>query len=361
MVAFVLSVVVLTIPVRGQSDSAPIVPGAAATSTDVYGNAQFGLPERRPLGLFRFDRGGGSRGGSIVSQNRNRRGGGTLFSLPGDLLGLSTMTTLANTISPSVLATVPRKRVEAFYHYGGFGTRYRDQFQDPISAAFSRRASLMDATSEAAPVYRALAENSSMAGIRTAVIQTPFVQSDDASPLDSPISLFQRLDARTESIYARAQSEAWALFREGAYRPASRAFEAVLVLSSDDLSARIGEVFCFVNIGSIRTAMAIVSDIQTHSKNIFSADLDMASKFGDVRFADQLATDARLALESVGQGRSVDLDATYILVLWYLRRQEDAERFARLLPRREGAANYADWPAKMRAVKGVPRSSGGPS
>lgn len=339
----------LAIPTRAQSNRATV--GASATSTDAYGNAQFGLPERRPLGIFRFDRGGGEGRGTLLDRNHGQRGGDTLFSLPGDILGLSTMSMLTNTVSPGVSTTVPKKKAESFYLYGGFGKRNEARFQDPVSVAFARRSLLMEATSQAAPVYRALVENSSMAGIRTAVVRTPFAETGKDQSLDSPISLFQRLDDRAESLRARARGEAWGLFGDGAYRPAARAFESVLVLSPEDLSVRIGQIFCHVNLGAIRTAMAIVNDLKTHTDNVFSGDVDMTARFGDPRLADELSTNARLSLESVAKGRSPDLDATYILVLWYLGKREDAARSAFVLSRKAGAANYADWPAKMRAIE----------
>ncbi len=358
VVASALLMLGLPLPAHGQSDSPA---GAAATSTDVYGNAQFGLPERRPLGIFRFARsrgGGDGRSSSALNRTRSRRGGDTLFSIPGDLLGLTTMATLTNTVSPGVAFTVPTRKAESFYQYGGFGRRTRDAFQDPVSTAFSRRYTLLEATSQAAPIYRALARNTSMAGIRSAVVQTPFAPSSDEE-LDSPISLFKRLDERVASSYARTRNEAWGLFSDGAYRPAARAFEAALILSPEDLAIRIGEIFCKVTSGSTRTAMAIVADLGNHTDNVFSADVDMRAKFGDPRVADQLATDARLSLESVAEGRGPDLDATYVLVLWYLGKRDEAARFVLVLSRKTGAANYSRWPAQMREVeRGGKKSKG---
>ncbi len=328
--------------------------------TDAYGNFRPGLPERRPLGIFRNEvEREAARGYQTINRRQNRRGGTIMFALPGDLLDLTTLGAMADPAIPTVLASISPERRQAFARYGGFGPRIRGTEDAGVMSVFARRYALIAATSANAPVYRAMTRRSGMASLRSAIVRTPFVPDTAREESLPTASLFDRLNLGLDALHARARDEAWAWFREGEYGRAARGFESATTLEPDDLEARIGELFCQISVGALRTSVVLQQAINRRAgiKNPFLLDLDLSEQYGDIGTAQQLRIDAGLRAEGVDAARSPDRTATFILILWYLGGHDDAIRAATALARATEARAYADWPAKMNAAESVHSSA----
>lgn len=351
-VATVLLVWIVTAaPVRAQrTASGEGIFAPPVSPADVYGNAQFGLPERRPLGLFQSETEQAERG-TFLSQNRrtNRRGGAALFALPGELLGLSTLSLLSEAISPSALPEVSNRMRLAFRQYGGFRPRMTGSEPDGIATAFGRRHALVAATSFNAPLHRAMARNGSMMGLRSSLARVPFVRRDSGAELPEPVTtLYQRLDRSTTRSHAATRNEAWLLFSEGRFRQAASAFESALTLDHEDFESRIGEIFCYASTGSIRTAAALMAALNERDDNPFLHDLNIIERYETPAIARQLRARAGAQVDSIEMADKAGLTATYIFILWYIDRRDDAIRGATTLARAVEGRLYADWPAKMK-------------
>jgi hypothetical protein len=335
------------------------------TATDAYGNAQFDLPDRRELGIFQTAAEWEALGAyQMLNRIPDNRGGSSFFALPGDLLGLSTFGTLADAASPAVLADITPNQRLAFLQYGGFGHRI-DVGQDDISAAFARRHRLITANMAYAPIYRSIMENSSLAGLRPLVSATPFMQNnaparpDTAAPDQAPAtdvpqgpSLYELLRTDSETAHRRTLREAWTLFEEGEYRHAAREFESVLTLDPRDPQARLGEIFCYVAVGAMRTAAVLVRKFAEIESDPFSHGMDVRTRLNK-SLAQSLLSDSRLAVDPLTAASNANVTATYILLLWYLGEQDAALRGARTLARAPEGELYKDWPAKIEAARAV--------
>jgi hypothetical protein len=325
------------------------------STLDAYGNAQFDLPERRELGVFQTTSEWEALGAyQLLNRRTDSRGGSTYFALPGDVLGLSTMGTLADAASPAILADVtPRQRV-AFMQYGGFGDRLSPASEDQISGAFQRRHRLITANMAYAPVYRAIMENSSFAGLRPLVTTTPFMESDtparpEAAPAEE--SLYNMLRTDSTAAHRRTTREAWLLFEEGQYRHAAREFESALTIEPNDAAARTGEIFCYVAVGAIQTAAVLVNKLNAIDENPFKHQAQALEGFSRGELAQGLLRDSRLAVDSIDAGKHPSITAVHLFVLWHLGERDAALRAARGLARAPEAAAYKEWPAKMEAAR----------
>ncbi len=350
-------------PVHAQNETSDegIFTGSVG-SQDAYGNAQFGLPERRPLGLFQSETEQAQRG-TFMSRNRraNRRGGDALFALPGELLGLSTLSLLSDAISSSVLLDVSYRQRLAFRQYGGFRARAAGTEPDGIATAFGRRRALIEATSLNAPLYRAMARNGSMMGLRSSLARVPFVQRDPGAEVPEPVTtLYQRLDRRATRSHDATRDEAWLLFSEGNFRQAASAFESALTLDHDDSESRIGEIFCYASTGSIRTAASLMATLNARDDNPFGHDLNIIERYEIPAVAQQLSARAGAWVESIEMADNAGLTAMYILILWYIDRRDDALRGATTLARAAEGRPYADWPVKMKDAQLISPSPAGP-
>lgn len=345
-------------------ESAPWVtsgrpPWSPTGMTDVYGNAQFDRPERRPLSLSgieaEFDPIGGPS--SLVSQSR-QRGGPMAFALPGEILGLSTMQTFSESVSPSVSADVTRDRQRAMAQYGGFGTRGQPYgLEDGVTSAFARRQRLIEASSENAPIYRSMIRNNAFSGLRSSTI--PSVMSAPgmdapARPVDSTeyaASLHEILRTNVRRDHTKSKADAWDHFEEGEYRRAARTFEAALVLDPDDVELRIGEIFSYLAGDGPSTATVLVQQLDRRAPNLFHHDAGIKERYERAGLLEKHLREARLRVESVEGERNPNLLAMHIFVLWHLGDRETALRAAQALAREPDGSAFASWPLKMRDAR----------
>jgi hypothetical protein len=124
------------------------------------------------------------------------------------------------------------------------------------------------------------------------------------------------------------------------------------MLEPADSESRVGEVFCHLSLGAMRTATAVLGELLRRDPNPFAYDLNVANRYGaDARGA-PLEIQVRLQTEAAIGGRSAG--AFYPFVLWYLGQRDEAIRAAELFSRNEPDSIQADWPALMRAARQAP-------
>ena len=325
-------------------------------TTDVYGNAQYDLPDRRPLGIYANEAEWQALGGYQLMDRPNARGGPNAFALPGELLGLSTMQTLSESISPWVRTDVSPARRLAMREYGGFGNRYGVEEEDGISSALSRRRRLIAATSLYSPVYRAMMRDKSLSDVRPIATRASLLPPDFDStrpPDDVPPaeSLYEVLKTDVEATHASSKAAAWELLAEGDYRQAGRAFEAALVLDPDDSQARIGEIFSYVAMGAISTAAVLIQQLDRRDANPFLHQSDVPGRLRNPALVDQLLSDSRLRVESMEGPANPNLQAADVFILWHLGDRETAIRAADALAAGADAGELVHWSAKTRAAQ----------
>jgi tetratricopeptide (TPR) repeat protein len=247
-------------------------------------------------------------------------------------------------------ALSPAKR-RAFERYGGFGKRRQG---DDSSGILTRRYGLIAGSSLNAPVYRAISKGGGLVDVRSSLGRTPFLNADVGDVEAEAPTLDDLLDRGDAAAQHRAEGEAWALFLEGQYRQATRAFESAITLEPSDFESRIGEVFGYLSVGATRTALALLGELVRRDVNPFQHDLHMAERYGNVADVNQLRIQGRRSAGAADP--SADANALYIFVLWYLGEYEEAFRAAESLAKRAPAKAYASWPEKMRAARSTESS-----
>jgi hypothetical protein len=346
---------------RGQTGIDPV--DGVLRPVDVYGNAQAYHPERRALDLYQNDAQRQALSGYLDFNRRTeQRGYGAPFALPGDLLsatvnGFTGAVFLRNAgrHPPTVNGVSERERRLAYGSYGGFGERRSYYAPGDPTGLFARRRELITATGLNAPVERAMGRSGALPGLRWSVSRTPFLategpqpdseQADDAAP---KVTLDERLSTEVIVLHSRTRAEGWAFFRDGDYRRAMRSLETAAMLDPQDYESRIGEIFCHLTIGAIRTAFALLMELERRDANPFRHALNVADRYGGVVAAQQVRLTAQGIAESAEQ--SPEANALNIFVLWYMDRRDDARRAARTLAGRAPERLYAAWPDKMRAA-----------
>ena len=334
--------------------AAQVLPNGNPTSTfDTYGNVRPVYRDRRRVGLFANERQRNAlRGFQNLGRRQNRRGGGTLFALPGDIVrpGLTRRPQAGRGfISPMFGVTPVYSR--ASERYSGFRRRAMDPHGGDISAILARQHTLIAATSFAAPVWRVVQSDRLGLNLRATVGRTPFVRSEDLEFTEEAptIALDHRLREGIAKAHSRAQAEGWAWFREGQYRRAARAFESATGLEPKNVEDRIGELFCHVSMGATRTALAILGELNRRHLDLFRHSLPLARAFGDTAEAQQVRI--RLRLQVNAAGNVPDLEALYALVLWFLGEREEAHLAVANIVRVYPHTAYAEWPSRMRAAQ----------
>jgi hypothetical protein len=277
------------------------------------------------------------------------------FTLPGDAWAVAMRAASGTSAEPSVRSALSPAKQRAFERYGGFGRRRQN---DKPSAALTRRYGLIAGSSLNAPVYRAISKSGGLVDVRSSLTRTPFINGDvEVGEAEAP-TLDDLLDRGDAAAQQRVKGEAWALFREGQYRQATRTFESAITLEPLDFESRIGEVFCYLSVGAMRTALALLGELVRRDINPFQHDLRMAERYGNVADVNQLRIQGRRSADTADQ--TTEANALYIFVLWYLGEREDALRAAESLAKRAPAKAYASWPEKMRAVRSTEGTASGP-
>lgn len=335
--------------------STPYTPASVA---DAYGNVGPLDLTRRSVGLFQTGvQRQALRGYQDLGRRVNRRGGMQVFAVPGDLR-LRRRTRSAELpatrfLSPSRYRGQAAWR-QAFRHYGGFERRSEDPRQGEAAAALQRRNALITATGLNAPVYRAMLRDGMAMGLRPVTdratarrLGTPELPATKpATPAPSVDGWLRRT---THAAALRARAGAWEWFREGQYRRAARTFEGVTLVSPNDTESRIGEVFSLVSVGAVRTAIAVMHELDRRTANPFLLQLNVVDAFGNPAQARRVRTD--LQLLAAGGATNADLFGLRALVLWYLGEREEAIRVAASTATDFPGTRYAEWPAKMRTAR----------
>lgn len=334
------------------------------TSTaDVYGNARPLYRNYRAIGSFRSEgERQAFRGFQTLGRRVDRRGGYRPFALPGDVFTRprGRVPNRRASFLPAEMSSLAR--YEAFKRYGGFGPRSVNPQARSLATALERRHALIAATSLNAPVHRAALTTNPAIGLRPAIGRAPLtatgatVSSDVAAPT---ITLEQRLRSSADLAHQRVRAEAWGWFREGEFRRAARGFETAASLEPGDAESRIGELFSQVSLGAMRTALAVLRELNRYDDDPFLHDLNLTDAYGDPVQAQRLRLG--LPLRAMVHSANPDARALYVLVLWYLGEHEEATTGAAELVREFPAGAYADWPTKMRAARASLAAEKGPS
>jgi hypothetical protein len=330
----------------------PVNPGSPATTLDPYGNARARyVPRSTPGGFGPNDLSGAVTNPYLQDSRRSlRRQGLEPLSLPGIPGG--NVSTRSGRASGAALGSRPLSPV--FEKYGGFGSRSGLAYGD-MSQVFQRKQALIQATGFSAPIRRAAQRNANFMAPKIPTFdQLPFLEDalnaadEHAPPLEA------RLDEQVKSAFDYSMTEAWALFREGNYRPAARRFESSGVLRADVLECSVGELFAYASIGSMKTASAALRQLVRRFQDPFelAAGLDMNSKYAQHSAGGDLAIQVRLF--AAQDNKDAHGKALYVFTLAYLGRLEEAETQAAGLVKSFPESPYANWPALLRAVSAKP-------
>jgi len=325
-------------------------------STDAYGNVQPIVSEWRSVGSFGNPVEQESLEGYQTSTRRfGQRSGLEPFALPSDVWAVSRLAATGTTAAPSVKSSLSERKRRAFERYGGFASRRKTKEETDPSDAMTRKTGLFGAYALNAPVYRAMTRPNAMVDLKSSVGRTPFLYAEVEEGEREAPALSAQLERTDAGESRRMRDEAWTLFRDGEYRRAIGAFEAALTLQPDDAETRIGEVFAYLTVGARRTSAALFAELLRRDENPFGHDLRMRDRYANPIDPNTLQIQAGMAARDEGQ--SVDANALYTFVLWYLGEQEEAMRAAGVIARRGGNRPYAYWPEKMRAARSASTAS----
>lgn len=331
----------------------PDIDETALSPVDAYGNVQPQLREWRSLGgIYQNE----IQRDALLNYRTFGRGpddrrGYLPFSLPGDAWSVALRAASGTGADPSVQSVLTPAKQRAFERYGGFGRRRQS---DDKFGLLTRRYGLIAGSSLNAPVYRAISKGGGLVDVRSSLARTPFLHAEDGEVAEEAPTLDDLLDRGDVAARQRSEGEAWALFREGQYRRAMRAFESAITLAPSDFESRIGELFCYLSVGATRTALALLGELVRRDINPFQHDLRMAERYGNLGDVNLLRIQGRRWADAADQ--SAETNAIYIFVLWYLDEREDALRAAESLAKRAPAKAYALWPQKMRAARAADSS-----
>lgn len=325
-----------------------VTPYSPASRTDAYGNAEPGDRERRAVGWFQNEaQRSAYRGFQWAGRRANRRGGVIPFALAGDRLWRAPVRGYGQ--YPSYPAgsfeAIPTSMRRAFHRYGGFGQRPGERQADDIATVLERRRALIQATSMNAPVRRAMWELGSTGGLPPATLSDLQALPGPPEPSAAGSTLDQALRLGVSRSYARCRADGWTWFAEGHYRRAARAFEAVRLMEPADFESRIGELFCFLSLGAMRTSSSLLEQLARRDPNPFAHDLNVTERYGQTEGARQVRLRAQLWAQ--GAGDAAGREALHLLVLWYLGERDEAEACAARFARDFAGSIYADWPVKI--------------
>ncbi len=320
---------------------------------DVYGNARSILADRPPTGVLRPSARSVARSPFQHARRSSRRGGGFVpFALSGDLLlrrpGRAVGTVPKVALPGAAGHGLSREAQRSYIRYGGFRPRARTADLGGALTAFSRRYRLVQATSLNAPIHRATLERPLVVGMRSSIDRTPFLFTEKSSEFFEPSTLDERLVDEVHLLHDRARAEGWAWFAEGQYRRAARSFETAWHLDPQDHESRIGELFCYVSIANVRTAMALLGQLNRRDINPFVHQIILANRYREREEAGRVGIEMQLLAEGSASGG--DVSALGSLVLWYLGHREEALSAAVAGMKSSPGGPYSDWPAKIGAA-----------
>jgi hypothetical protein len=250
------------------------------------------------------------------------------------------------TMSP---ATVSPSMRRAFERHGGFGQRLQERDAADIGSVLGRRSALIQATSLNAPVHRSMWQLGTAGTLTASFRSTTLTEPEVPEAPEGGPTLDQALHQVVVQSYRQSRAEGWAMFTEGEYRRAARAFETVTLLQPADFESRIGELFCHVSLGGMRTSATLLTQLTRRDRNPFLHDLRISERYGTTEEARQVQLRAQLFAQA--NSGIASAEALHVFVLWYLGAREEAILTATGLSRDFPGTIYADWPARMRAAE----------
>lgn len=348
-----LSIVALVAMMAGDGEAVAQTPYRPTSAIDAYGNPSPIDESRRAIGIYQSEQQKHILT-SYLDQGRrvNRRGGPQPFAFPSDARKrMSDRLGLVSFLQSAQRGARSYQR-NSFDQYGGFGRRHVPGEPGSGTTALRRRSALISATGINAPVLRAhrnsisgLGAGGADRGVASGGVRRPTPAGEVVADGEAP-PLGDYLSSWSLTAGQRARAHAWGLFRDGKYRPAARAFAQARSVDRDDYESRIGEWWCHVSVGALRTASVLVREWVGRDENPFRHPLNMREAFGSGSRAFDIRIEMRLL--SSRSGTTDDLKATYALVLWYLGDVEEARVVTQGLARETSVRMYMDWPEKMR-------------
>jgi hypothetical protein len=325
-----------------------------SSRTDRYGNARPAVRERRLMGLFANEaQRQAMRGYQNVNRRTNRRGGLIPFALPVDRPWRAPVlrpTSVATIGAYSSVGGAPSSAQRAYRRYGGFNSRIGQGEADNIGGLLARRSDLIQATSMNAPIHRASLERGSPGLLMALPPSVPAEGVGAIEPGAGGVSLEESLRRGVVQSYLGSRSAGWARFGEGRYRRAARSFETATLLEPADNESRVGELFCHLSLGAMRTSVGLLGRLARRDPQPFRHELNVAERYGSPEDARAI----RLQTQLFAQGSEgvADAQALYLFVLWHLGDKEAAMTAAKGISRDLAGSVYADWPDMMAEAGG---------
>jgi len=324
-----------------------------SSQLDVYGNAQAADPLRRNLDVYQN---AAQRAAAAVYQNGGRRlqqrGGFIPFSLPADPLRQAQRSRNTTPVRPYAVNRARglsgADRIKAFRSYGGFGNRSKGRYESEIQRAFARRYDLVTATADAAPVFRANLRHASAAGLLTTVDTTPFEKRGADLPDTPATDLGDALALHVRQSQQNLVRDAWGWFKDGAYRRAEMAFKSADVLEPADSLSRIGRYFSLLGLGSMRSALSMLQEINQRDPNPFVYSLNVADVVAERQRVAQFRVQTQMPSDA--PRRAPDIAAMHAFTLWYLGERQEALSVAQAIAAASPGSPYGTWASKMSAA-----------
>lgn len=377
--------------------------------TDAYGNAEAYYQERRSLNNVYQNEVQQRRlaGPQLYGRRNNTRGGLIPFTLNSDL-GQTSLPGLqrfgqmrgATTLGyelPDPLAgpaSIPGSMRKAFQTYGGFDSSMNANRPTNLHSLINRPMHMMQAIGLNAPVYRARSRIGLSGGLplsiegsgpgsnlrlgsritratlppRATDSQSPLSEPQDEAPPPDPAvrprtvdglnppqadapspdapKLDEALNRQVRAMRSHLHEQAWEHFTNGEYRSAAIRFEAASIADKTDMESRIGEIFCYIALDSMRTTLTLLDGIAERGRNPFRTDLQLSERFESPEALRRMRSDVQLFMQTNHELESAR--ALYALTIWYLGDREEARLAAAALAGSDGP--LANWPAHMQAA-----------
>ncbi len=326
-----------------------------ASTTDSYGNARSTYTQRRPVGSFQNEwQQAMSRGYQDFGRRLDRRGGFSLFSLPGDYQR-QRLDRLQNPGATAQAILFGHTQEIAQKKYGGFSHRSAAPRTADLTTSLRRRDALITASSLNAPVHRALRMTPGSGTMNSAMGQTPFLKPFDPLEASSQPTVQQQLHLGVEVAHDRIRREAWDWFRMGQYRRAARAFDAAVQIDSTDTRSRIGEFFSYLSLGSIRTAQVVLRSLNRQTTDPFLFDLNIPDSFRDAKELQRVRTQVALLAGPVI--KNPQQHAMQALALWYMGAYDEARTLVERIVHETQDQRYTLWLGHMRTATSKSQSN----
>lgn len=332
-------------PAEGQ-----VSPYNPVSRIDAYGNAGPTYMERRPTGVFQNEAQQRLlRNYQDAARRTNRRGGLNPFTFQNDSrrklsTGLSMDLFLNFRGTRHLRDRFDAQKERIYRQYGGFSNRNLGLIAADLPTTLIRPSNMVTASKFNAPIHRAM-----LGRAGRMMIWPDEVPIERLSPRDLPpteIRLEDWLKNTTKLNHQTTVSEGWRLFQEGDYRQAARQFEMAYLLDDQDHRSRVGELFCHLTLGALRTARIDLKTLMLSTTDPFHFPTDMANAYGNGR--DPLRIRVQLRAIANYENAHPDVRALYASTLWHLGERQESiivmDALAKDFPR----TPYRAWPKLAR-------------